>query len=287
MRDITATIVDLAVRGYLEIEEKTEKVLGIFDSTEFGFRRLRTGNEGELNDYEQQLMSALFTRGIGNYVTTDDLKNDFYTSITRLKDRLFDLLVARRMYARRPDKVIGKWIAIAGAIAVLGGIFGAVGVIGALGIPMPTWLITVALTVIPIGVFGVFMPRRTTQGARTLEHILGFREFLNRVESDRFKRMITGPEMFEQFLPYAMALGVEGRWAKAFENIYREPPDWYRGHHHGRFHAVAFTNRMGSMSTAASSAMTSQPRSSGGSGFSGGGGGFSGGGGGGGGTGGF
>ena len=44
------------------------------------------------------------------------------------------------------------------------------------------------------------------------------------MESDRYRRMITSPEMFEAFLPYAMALGVEGKWAKAFEDIYTEPP---------------------------------------------------------------
>jgi uncharacterized membrane protein len=92
------------------------------------------------------------------------------------------------------------------------------------------------------------------------------------------------PEMFEKFLPYAMALGVEDNWAKAFDGIYREPPQWYTGH--GGVHAFrpsAFTSDLGRMSTHAAAAMPSSPRSSGGSGFSGGssGGGFGGGGGGG------
>ena len=51
------------------------------------------------------------------------------------------------------------------------------------------------------------------------------------MDSDRYKKMITSPEMFERFLPYAMAFGVEKRWAgtfaHAFEVMYKTPPSWY------------------------------------------------------------
>jgi len=125
--------------------------------------------------------------------------------------------------------------------------------------------------------FGWVMPARTAQGARTLEKVLGFEEFLSRVESDRFARMVKTPEMFEKFLPYAMALGVEKNWARAFEDIYRQPPNWYRGDFQ-TFQPRSFVNDLGRMSNRAERVMASQPRSSGGSGFGGGGGGFGGGG---------
>jgi uncharacterized membrane protein len=91
--------------------------------------------------------------------------------------------------------------------------------------------------------------------------------------------------MFEKFLPFAMALGVEETWAKAFEGIYKDPPSWYTGP--GGMHTFrpsTFASNLGVMSTQAASVMASAPRSSGGSGFGGGGssgGGFGGGGGGG------
>jgi uncharacterized membrane protein YgcG len=114
--------------------------------------------------------------------------------------------------------------------------------------------------------------------------VLGFQEFLSQVEGDRLNRMVKTPEMFEKFLPYAMALAVEDSWAKAFDDIYREPPRWYTGPAgvHG-FRPSGLTSDLGRMSTQAASVMSSSPRSSGGSGFSGGssGGGFGGGGGGG------
>jgi len=103
--------------------------------------------------------------------------------------------------------------------------------------------------------------------------------------------MIKTPEMFEKFLPFAMALGVERNWSKAFQSIYTQPPSWYQGGGYGpTFYPYMFVNNLNTMSSQASSIMTSAPRSSGGSGFGdsgGGGGGSSGGGFGGGGGGGF
>jgi len=130
------------------------------------------------------------------------------------------------------------------------------------------------------------MPARTLEGTTAVEKVIGFEEFLSRVESDRFERMVKTPAMFEKYLPFAMAFGVENNWVKAFEEIYRQPPEWYRGPS-GRmdFHPRSFVSDLGRMSSRAAAVMASAPRSSGGSGFSGGG--FSGGGFGGGGGGGF
>jgi len=97
--------------------------------------------------------------------------------------------------------------------------------------------------------------------------------------------MITGPEQFEKLLPFAMALSVEKKWAAAFKDLYKEPPDWYRGSNPTGFHVGSFVSNLSRMSTQTGAMMSSSPRSSGGSGF--GGGGSSGGGFGGGGTGGF
>jgi uncharacterized membrane protein len=76
--------------------------------------------------------------------------------------------------------------------------------------------------------------------------------------------MVTSPEMFERFLPYAMAFGVEDRWAAAFDGLYRDPPQWYSGNGgYGDFRASSFTSRMSSLSSSAGSTMSSSPSSSG------------------------
>lgn len=130
--------------------------------------------------------------------------------------------------------------------------------------------------------FSPFMGVRTEKGVRVLEEILGFKQFLERVEAPQYARMITSPELFEEYLPYAMALQVEDKWAQAFQDIYRSPPEWYRGSAAGAgFRTTAFARQMRTFSSDAGRVMTSTPGGSGGSGA--GGGGSSGGGGGGGG----
>ena len=107
------------------------------------------------------------------------------------------------------------------------------------------------------------MPARTVPGARAREATLGFREFLERVEVERYRKMITSPEMFEKYLPYAMAFGVADKWAKAFESMNLQPPTWYVGTSGAPFNVGSFTSSMSSMATTAASTMSSSPSSSG------------------------
>lgn len=154
------------------------------------------------------------------------------------------------------------------------------------GIALQTGLAAGLLSGLIIVGFGWFMPARTIQGTRVLEQVLGFEEFLTRVESDRFARVIKTPQLFERFLPFAMALGVEQNWVRAFEGIYTQPPTWYQGSNLADFRPSRFIGNISQMSAAVGTVMTAAPRSSGGSGFGGGrssggssGGGFGGGGG--------
>jgi len=70
-------------------------------------------------------------------------------------------------------------------------------------------------------------PARTLLGVRALAEVRGFQDFLAPVEKDRIKRLEQPPALFEKYLPYAMAQGVESRWAEAFGSIAVPPPQWY------------------------------------------------------------
>jgi uncharacterized membrane protein len=151
--------------------------------------------------------------------------------------------------------------------------------------PVP-FIIAGVLSAIIVLIFAQIMPARTESGTRALEQVLGFEEFLRRAEAEHFKRIIVGhPELFDKYLPFAMAFGVEKQFARAFEGIYTESPRWYVGPSVSGFSVSHFTTNMSHLSSVAATTMSSSPRSSGGSGF--GGGGSSGGGGGGGGGGAF
>ncbi|HEX5724058.1 MAG TPA: DUF2207 domain-containing protein [Longimicrobiaceae bacterium] len=323
--DVTATLVDLAVRGYVGIEEREEpKLLGLFSTTEYVFHLRKPRSEwGALDEHERLFLDALFrvgaTAGVawdalkaafaearraheaGEEVDRDafrdrvvegttmeteqvrlsELRNRFYRSLPGIRDAIYERLVARGYYRSRPDKVKANWVGLGIAALVLTAFGTAVGAAA-----LPNWVAGWAMAVggvlaaaLLIG-FGIVMPARTEAGARAREAALGFREFLDQVESDRYKRMITSPELFERYLPHAMAFGVEGRWAKAFDDLYREPPDWYSGGGYSGFRASAFASRMNTLSSTAGSTMSSSPSGSSGSGGGGSSGGGSGGGGG-------
>lgn len=281
LRDVTAMLVDLAVRGYLVIEETEEdKFLGLVKEKDYVLELRRGGDDlSGLKSHESKLLTAVFASSVaGDRVRMSDLENEFYKDLPGIKERIFDELMELKYYRSRPDRVLITWIGTAVATGFLVG--GGGTLIGTqFGMAPLTTVLAGALTACVVLGFGIFMPARTVAGTRALEGCLGFEEFLQRVESDRFKKMITGPEMFERYLPYAMVLGVEKKWAAAFADIYREPPDWYRGSGYRGFHPSVFVGDLSGMTRHAATAMTSAPRSSGGSGFSGGGGGgFSGGG---------
>ncbi|HUP67237.1 MAG TPA: DUF2207 domain-containing protein [Sphingomicrobium sp.] len=133
----------------------------------------------------------------------------------------------------------------------------------------------------------------TVEGRTTLDHIAGFRQYLSITEGERLDRMTPPkdtPEIFERFLPYAIALGVENRWAERFAGVLaaaaaqgRQGFGWYSGSSSPWSNPASFADTVGSSLSSTISSASTAPGSSSGSG----GGGSSGGGGGGGGGGGW
>ncbi len=276
-RDITCTLVDLAVRGYVKIEQTTSKVL-MFTSHDYTFHLLKPMQEWgqDLAPHERVMLENVFQGG--QMTRLSDLKNRFYTAIPVIREDIFSALKQKGMYLLDPESA--NAYAIAGAIAVAapfvaGQYLGWFNLFDTLGLTILCGIVAAVI----IFLFGRQMSAKTLLGARTKVAILGFQEFMNRVDADRLKRM--PPDTFEKFLPYAMALGVEHRWAQAFAGIITQPPGWYTGYDGGAFNPIFFTNSMHSMASEVHETFVSAPRSSStSSGFGGGGdgGGFSGGG---------
>ncbi|HTS13062.1 MAG TPA: DUF2207 domain-containing protein [Candidatus Limnocylindrales bacterium] len=286
MRDITATLVDLAVKGYLTIEQKEQSgLLGLTHHRDYIFHMKRQPNDWkDARPHELQMLSALFDNGGRADVQLADLQNHFYTHLPAIRDGIFNALVSDGYYLHRPDTVRQGYIGgglVVGFMVVFFGIWYA----GRTGMAPLTWFFAGALIAAVICIFGWFMPARTSTGAKTFAKVLGFEDFLSRVESDRIKRMENAPELFEKYLPYAMALRVEKKWVQAFSGIAIEPPQWYSAPYGAGFQPFLFVTDLNLMSSQVGMAMAAAPRSSsGGSGFGGGGGaggGFGGGGGGG------
>jgi len=267
MADITATLVDLAVRGYVHIEEiETSRLLGLAKSVDYILRLTRDPSQWkELKLHEQHYLGALARLApIGeSEVKISELTNKFYTALPSIRDAIYDALVGAGYYRERPDKTLGKWISLTLAVVAAQAVLAVIEV--KTGIDLFSLVAVVTAAVLSFFIllgFALIMPARTVDGARVREAALGFKEFLSRVEEDRYKRMITSPALFEQYLPFAMAFGVADRWANAFRDMYLEPPQWYSGGS-GPFNAMSFSNSISNMSRAAASTMSSSPSSSG------------------------
>lgn len=284
MADITATVVDLAVRGYLTIRtEERDVLLGLFNRDETVFAKSVPKTPTPLADHEQIVLRGLFAGG--SEVAASDLANKFYKHIPKIRASIYDGLTKDGYFDASPERVRAKWVVAGFGAALLTGVV-ALAWMGFRAIPPPAAvvipIVTGVLTLAAFLGFAMAMPRRTVKGVQARQWALGFQEFAGRVEGDRLERAAANPRAaFEKLLPYAMALGVADDWARKFEGIYRDNgPSWYTGPHSTRgFSTLSMERGLTSAMSRASSSMTASPRSSSGSG----GGGSSGGGGGGGG----
>ncbi len=159
------------------------------------------------------------------------------------------------------------------------------------------------LLLVMIGVnilFHYLLKAPTSAGRRVLDQIEGFKMFLSAVEGDRmrvFGAANRTPQLFEKYLPHALALDVEHEWAEQFSDVFARAaqtpggdgysPSWYSGSNWNRLSASTFASSFGSSFSSAVSSSSTPPGSRSGSSGGSGGGGSSGGGGGGGGGGGW
>jgi uncharacterized membrane protein YgcG len=275
-RDITSTIIDLAVRGYIKIEEKVDTFL-LFHHKDYVFTLLKPHEQwgSDLTPHERVMLENIFLAGSGTRLS--DLKNRFYTVIPVVRQDIMASLKSKGIYTLDPESANGYSIAAGVVIAIL---VVAVQVLGWMNLfySIPLLIGSVLVSALIWWLFARQMTAKTVTGARTRIAVLGFQEFMNRVDADHIKRM--PPDTFEKFLPYAMALGVEHHWAQAFDGIIKDPPSWYVSPNgYVGFSPLFFSSSMHSMASDMHQVFTSAPRaSSGGSGFGGGGGGFGGGG---------
>lgn len=277
MRDISATIIDMAVRGYLKIVEISKKKL-IFEAKDYEFIKLKEFKSTELKDHETKTMEALF--GTAKSVKLSTLKYKFYKDIPGIKDAIYKTLIKDGYFPTDPENIRTMYYAIGGGLLGFTFFFGGALVGWSLGIP-----IGIALSGIVILAFAKFMPAKTKKGVEEYYKVLGLEEFIKTAETDRIKFQ-EKENVFEKLLPYAMALNIADKWSDAFKDIYKKAPDWYESSNPNfinSFNSYHLYSMLNGLNSSMQSTLAASPRSSGsggawsgGSGF--GGGGFSGGG---------
>jgi uncharacterized protein (TIGR04222 family) len=272
---MTTAIVSLAVKGYLRINDLGSKHT-LFDlQPENGAAPLATG--------EREFYEAIFAEG-----RRVVLEQDNHALIAAAKSAHEDSLVAD--YRQRYFQT-NALLNVPGILIALGSVVAAL-VIG--GPPSITVIGAIVVMFLTIAFFVMIMKRPTIRGRKVLDEMLGFRDYLEVAEKDEMNLRNPPektPQLFEAYLPFALALGVEQAWAEKFASVLAAirgdhgrgyQPDWYSGDWDSANLRANIGSVTGDLGSAISSSVTPPGSSSGG-----GGGGFSGGGGGGGGGGGW
>jgi len=224
--DITASLVDLAVRGHLLITELPRE--RAFAPAEWTITARGAGSD-DLSPFEEKLIAAV-TSGEED-TTVSKLAPRVHAHVAELQDALYDEVVERGWYERRPDATRNKWVTLA-----LGALMVAVVGTGALVAFTSFGLLGLALVAVCLGLVFVAqeMPARTAGGAALLA---GLRHLSEELRFHATDEMPKGRELEElsELLPYAIVLGGVDRWLDAIvaadgdDDPDSTDLDWYHG----------------------------------------------------------
>ena len=275
LHDVSATMVDLAVRGHMKIEE-TSPGQHVYH---------RTKGKDQLESYEANVINWLFGGG-RRQITTEELKDkQFGKMMGSIQSDLYTRVTNEplKWFRSNPQTSRALWLMAGIGLMVLGG--GLAFIMGLAGyglIPLG-----IALAGLVLAIISPTMPARTPAGSAVLAEAKGFELYLKTAEADQIK-FEEGIDVFSRYLPYAMVFGVADRWAKIFEKLaaegrYQGDTSWYVGSY-GYGMGYGFASGLDSITHGMESAMQASAQaassSSSGSGFGGGGGAGGGGGGG-------
>jgi uncharacterized membrane protein YgcG len=280
VKDITATIVQMAVDGHLQITELPGK--GFFGKDDWQLTRMK--DPKSLPPFERDVFKAVMGE-YDNIQLSKEYDHQERGTLYKAAQHLYaDATRKRKWFDGQPQKARSSftdagWLFVIGG--VMTGVFGATNGLG---------LVAVAIGLVG-GVMllsGRAMSKRTAKGSEALRRVLGYRLYIDTAESRRAE-FYEKANIFVEVLPYAIVFGLVEKWAKVFEDLDMAPyVQWYRSSSGAAFDhlaAMRFSSSLQGFSSGISTqlaAVASTPGGRGLSGFSGmGGGGFSGGGGGG------
>lgn len=274
-RDITATIIDFAVKGFIKINEIEEEGL-LFNHKDYELELIKPYTT--TYEFEKIIMEAIFSKNEkGEKKKISDLKNKFYKHIKPIEKSVIKQLIKDDFFPHDPHKIRTIGYSIGGVALFssfqLGGITGA-------------HALTIGLffSGIIILIMTHTFPRKTKKGTETYYILKGLYEYIDTAEKDRMKFQEENNIIFEKLLPYAISFGLVEKWTDAFEGILKVPPTWFYPHggwHSQNFNMTAFAHDLDKFNNNLTDNIATAPGKSGGawsggSGF--GGGGFSGGG---------
>jgi hypothetical protein len=223
-RDMVATLIDLAMRGFVRIEEQP----AITGEPDYIVHRIKPlSDDPQLRPFERALLARFFgADGSLAERRLSEVRRDYDAVFPPLRDELYRAMVRDGLFPSSPERVRALWL-VTGLVMVGLGAFALAGGAGFV-VSSPLRLgLGLGMAGLVIAVLSPLMPRKTLRGAQALAHVKGFREFLERSSTDELRRL--PPDTMQRWLAWAIALGVSERWIHAFDGLAVIEPAWYAG----------------------------------------------------------
>jgi hypothetical protein len=227
--DIIASLADLGSRGVLTIEETEAETPGWFSDGNRDFVLTVRNEDAPLATFEKLLLGAFFGRTLknGESVRLSQVKDKFNLALPSISTAMYQDLVDRGFFTASPDQTRARWRR-AGVVGAVLALFGGCFAIGALSeFSTLVWLPVAILAALAGAVYfaSSAMPRKTEQGAEATAKWNAFRRYLDEIE--RYEQLDRAKAIFERYLPYAVAFGLEKGWVQKFAAVDAPAPSWY------------------------------------------------------------
>lgn len=229
-RDVIATMFDLARRGIIHLDEKqTEGFMGFGRQTRYILTLQEHSNE--LMGYEQVLLDAIFgpNAEVGSRVPMEQVQQTFAARADTIHNGFYDELVEHGYFDASPEQTRqrARMLGCAGPILAAVVIFLVIFFTGASSgfIVLPI-LAAVVLFVIGRKV-ATNMPRKSLKGAEAAAKWRAFKRYLQEIE--QHENLEESKAIFDRYLPYATAFGLEDSWIRKFSQVSTPMPDWFGG----------------------------------------------------------
>lgn len=222
-RDVTATLIDLAVRGHVVIEKIGDK--------DWVFHRQPPTDH--LEGYEVQLLNGLAP--VGRSVTTRELRDEAYGQVLHKTHQVLYRDVKRKGWFRT-NPVTAKlgWL-VGGVVAAGVGVALTINLAlfgyGWIGVPL-------VIAGVILAIMSFFFSGRSAEGSAVLAQGKGFELYLKTAEADQL-RWEEGQDIFSRYLPFAITFDCAKRWTRLFQQLEAQGRysfndlGWYYGYGYG------------------------------------------------------
>lgn len=214
LQDVVATLVDLARRGYLSIVEG------------FDLKFVRgAADRASLHPYEQVLLGILL--GDRTERSLSEVRGDLALQVELVQDALYQGLVKEGYFAENPRETERTYLRAGVTLLAVVGIGGLVWYLTVQSVAPFAVLPVIAASVIAACLVWIsrYMPKKTDMGSIAAAKWRAFRRYLANIE--KYRDVAAARDQFENYLPYAIAFGLEKSWVEKFAQVNTPAPTWY------------------------------------------------------------